>query len=139
MYLSHKLSCIRLTDAHASRESTCLPLNVRSVQQHASCIDYLTLSFVCEDYSAFAHSEFDPNDYANALLAGEPYPQLATSSNNSGAKGSGPASTRTLNGTRGASFGGGSDAEDISVAVSKLTFNIDEVEKQLKNVVRIIF
>ena len=26
------------------------------------------------DYTVFAHPEFDANDYANALLAGEPYP-----------------------------------------------------------------
>ena len=31
----------------------------------------------------------------------------------------------------------GSDAEDISVAISKLTFGIEDVEKQLKNVVSI--
>ena len=31
---------------------------------------------------------------------------------------------------------GGTDAEDISVAISKLTYSVEDVEKQLKNVVR---
>ncbi|KAF8070306.1 Golgi transport complex subunit 5-domain-containing protein [Lyophyllum atratum] len=63
---------------------------------------------------------FDANDYANAILAGEPYPapsdskpavKLAVSPQDLPAK------------------------EDISVAISKLTFSIDDVSKQIKSVV----
>ncbi|KIP10909.1 hypothetical protein PHLGIDRAFT_115048 [Phlebiopsis gigantea 11061_1 CR5-6] len=77
------------------------------------------------DYSVFAHPDFDPNDYANTVLAGEPY--LAAASQTGAA---------TLKSAKaGKSTTTGSDAEDISVAISKLSFNIEDVEKQLKNVV----
>jgi conserved oligomeric Golgi complex subunit 5 len=59
------------------------------------------------------------------LLAGEPYPSQtgsATTKLNKGTVNGKPTST-------------GSDVEDISVAISKLSFNIGDVEKQLKNVV----
>ncbi|GJE92307.1 golgi transport complex subunit 5-domain-containing protein [Phanerochaete sordida] len=76
------------------------------------------------DYTVFAHPDFDPNDYANALLAGEPYPPTA-----------GQAGATAKKGVNGKPTTTGSDAEDISVAISKLSFNIEDVEKQLKNVV----
>ncbi|GLB37263.1 putative golgi transport complex subunit 5 [Lyophyllum shimeji] len=72
------------------------------------------------DFAVFASSNFDANEYANAILAGEPYPpvsdaksppKLAVSPQDLPAK------------------------EDISVAISKLTFSIDDVSKQIKNVV----
>ena len=66
----------------------------------------------------FGHADFDPNEYANAILAGEPYPPQPGKSK--------PARTSSLTPAN----------EDISVAISKLNFNIDDVEKQLKNVVR---
>ncbi|KAI0645490.1 Golgi transport complex subunit 5-domain-containing protein [Trametes meyenii] len=69
------------------------------------------------DYAVFAHPEFDPNDYANAILAGEPYPPQPGKSKPTKSTGLAPAS------------------EDVSVAISKLTFSLDDVEKQLKNVV----
>ena len=81
---------------------------------------------IFSDYAVFAHPGFDPNDYANALLAGEPYPAqtgTATTKANKSVNASGKPTTT------------GSDAEDISVAISKLSFNIEDVEKQLKNVV----
>ena len=68
------------------------------------------------DYAVFAHPEFEPNDYANALLAGEPYPPQAGKSK--------PSKT-TFEPAN----------EDISVAIQKLNFSIDDVDKQLKNVV----
>ncbi|EKM54451.1 uncharacterized protein PHACADRAFT_210250 [Phanerochaete carnosa HHB-10118-sp] len=77
--------------------------------------------FPMTDYTVFAHPDFEPNDYANALLAGEPYPPTT-----------GQAVKKGFNGKPTAT---GSDAEDISVAISKLSFNIEDVEKQLKNVV----
>ncbi|KAI0329225.1 hypothetical protein GY45DRAFT_1325329 [Cubamyces sp. BRFM 1775] len=69
------------------------------------------------DYAVFAHPDFDPNDYANAILAGEPYPPQPGKAKPTKNTGLAPAS------------------EDVSVAISKLTFSLDDVEKQLKNVV----
>ena len=69
------------------------------------------------DYAVFAHPDFDPNDYANAILAGEPYPPQ-------------PGKAKAARGT-----GLTPASEDVSVAISKLTFSLDDVEKQLKNVV----
>lgn len=65
----------------------------------------------------FAHPDFDPNDYANAIVAGEPYPPQPGKPKPAKSTGLAPAS------------------EDVSVAISKLTFSLDDVEKQLKNVV----
>ncbi|ESK92953.1 conserved oligomeric golgi complex subunit 5-like [Moniliophthora roreri MCA 2997] len=58
------------------------------------------------DYSVFASPSFDPNDYANAVLAGDPYPPPK-------------ASTK----------------EEISLAISKLSTGIDDVAKQIKTLV----
>ncbi|KAJ7594725.1 Golgi transport complex subunit 5-domain-containing protein [Mycena floridula] len=65
------------------------------------------------DYAIFASPNFDPNDYANAVLAGEQYPQPTESKS---------LSKRTA-------------APEASAAISKLSFGIDDVAKQLKNVV----
>ncbi|CCL99844.1 uncharacterized protein FIBRA_01868 [Fibroporia radiculosa] len=69
------------------------------------------------DYAVFANPEFDPNDYVNAILAGEPYPPQAGK-----AKPVKSASFESAN-------------EDVSVAITKLNFSIDDVDKQLKSVV----
>lgn len=69
------------------------------------------------DYAVFALPEFDANEYANAVLAGETYPVQQ-------------GKTRPAKNT---SFAPAN--EDISVAISKLNFSIDDVDKQLKNVV----
>lgn len=68
------------------------------------------------DYSVFATPDFNPNEYANAILAGEPYPDqkyTKLSTQDPVAK------------------------EDISVAISKLTSGIDDVAKQIKQLVRL--
>lgn len=70
------------------------------------------------DYTVFGNSDFDPNEYANATLAGEPYPPQPGRVKPTRTAGLAPAN------------------EDISVAISKLNFSIDDIEKQLKNVVR---
>ncbi|KAH9023597.1 Golgi transport complex subunit 5-domain-containing protein [Lactarius deliciosus] len=69
------------------------------------------------DYAIFATSEFDPNEYANTVLAGEPYPPQPGSSRPTKISGLEPAK------------------EDISVAIAKLNYGIDDVSKQIKNVV----
>ncbi|KAH8993456.1 Golgi transport complex subunit 5-domain-containing protein [Lactarius akahatsu] len=69
------------------------------------------------DYAIFATSEFDPNEYANTILAGEPYPPQPGSSRPTKITGLEPAK------------------EDISVAIAKLNYGIDDVSKQIKNVV----
>ena len=88
-----------------------------------SCIYCLeTVSLInTADYSVFASIDFDPNEYANATLAGEPYPQVATSAGDT------KASTQKS--------GFEPAKEDISVAIAKLNFGIEDVSKQIKNVV----
>ncbi|KAA1471874.1 hypothetical protein DENSPDRAFT_800169 [Dentipellis sp. KUC8613] len=70
------------------------------------------------DFAVFASADFDANEYANAILAGEPYPPQAGSA----AK---PTKGPSLQPAR----------EDISVAIAKLNYGIDDVSKQIKNVV----
>jgi len=77
---------------------------------------------VSTDYSVFASTDFDPNEYANATLAGEPYPPQQTQT------GTGGKPTLKTTGLESAK-------EDISVAISKLNFGIEDVSKQIKNVV----
>ncbi|EGN99797.1 hypothetical protein SERLA73DRAFT_106606 [Serpula lacrymans var. lacrymans S7.3] len=71
------------------------------------------------DYSVFARPDFDANDYANAILAGESYPSQP------GKATVGTSKSTALEPAR----------EDISVAISKLNLGIDDVSKQIKNVV----
>ncbi|KAJ7755714.1 Golgi transport complex subunit 5-domain-containing protein [Mycena maculata] len=71
------------------------------------------------DYSVFASSDFDPNEYANAILAGEPYPSSAELNPKTPAKSTFEPSAK----------------EDISVAISKLSFGVEDVSKQIKSVV----
>ncbi|KAG6920111.1 hypothetical protein DXG01_010179 [Tephrocybe rancida] len=70
------------------------------------------------DFSVFSSPQFDANEYANAILAGESYP-LDT-------KHAGKLSVQPQDLPA---------KEDISVSISKLTFSIDDVSKQIKNVV----
>ncbi|KAL5523935.1 hypothetical protein ACEPAG_8108 [Sanghuangporus baumii] len=77
-------------------------------------------------YDAFAVPDFDANEYANAILAGEQFPP--------------PHATLTREQQPGriaktSSLTSEPAKEDISVAISKLTVGIDDVSKQLKNVV----
>ncbi|KAK0438703.1 uncharacterized protein EV420DRAFT_1279937 [Desarmillaria tabescens] len=73
------------------------------------------------DYSVFASAEFDPNDYANAVLAGEPYVL--------------PSDTRTKPLISSNKLAEAPGKEEISIAISKLTFGIDDVSKQIKTLV----
>lgn len=66
------------------------------------------------DYSVFATPDFNPNEYANAILAGEPYPDQKYTK---------------------LSIQDPIAKEDISVAISKLTSGIDDVAKQIKQLV----
>ncbi|KAH6914164.1 Golgi transport complex subunit 5-domain-containing protein [Coprinopsis sp. MPI-PUGE-AT-0042] len=74
------------------------------------------------DYSVFASQDFNPNDYANAILAGEPYPPSTSD---------GKGSFKQSKASHQDSVG----KEDISVAISKLTFGIDDISKQIKSLV----
>jgi len=69
------------------------------------------------DHSLFAESAFDPRLFANAVLAGEPYSVSAPPKTN-------PPET--------------SAKDDISLAISKLSFAIDDVSKQIRNLVHIL-
>ena len=73
------------------------------------------------DYAVFASPDFDANDYANAVLAGEPYPPPPSTT----AAAAASAKPSALEPAR----------EDISVAIAKLNYGIDDVDKQIKNVV----
>lgn len=81
------------------------------------------------DYALFANPSFDANEYANAVLAGEPYPAASK-----------PPTTSTR-----ANFqvppktplaASSAGQEDLSVALAKLNYGIDDVSKQLRGVVR---
>jgi len=74
------------------------------------------------DYSIFGAPDFSPNEYANAILASD------TGLDKPGAKGSHSKSSTQDSVTK----------EDISVAISKLTFGIDDVSKQIRNLVGFI-
>lgn len=69
------------------------------------------------DYTIFESPDFDANEYANAVLAGESYPPQPGSSRPAKPTGLEPAK------------------EDISVAIAKLDYGIEDVSKQIKNVV----
>ncbi|KAN0116391.1 Golgi transport complex subunit 5 domain containing protein [Russula decolorans] len=69
------------------------------------------------DYTIFESPDFDANEYANAVLAGESYPPQPGSSRSAKPTGLEPAK------------------EDISVAIAKLDYGIEDVSKQIKNVV----
>jgi len=75
--------------------------------------DFLT------DYAVFASSDFDPNEYANAILAVDTYPSESRRA------------ATNLKGTQDSIA-----KEDISVAISKLTFGIEDVSKNIRNLVR---
>ncbi|KAK7472882.1 hypothetical protein VKT23_000990 [Stygiomarasmius scandens] len=66
------------------------------------------------DHSVFADSAFDPRLFANAVLAGEPYSVSAPPKTN-------PSES--------------SAKDDVSLAISKLSFAIDDVSKQIRNLV----
>ncbi|KAI0768405.1 Golgi transport complex subunit 5-domain-containing protein [Irpex lacteus] len=88
------------------------------------------------DHSVFALPEFDPNEYANAVLAGEPYPHPSGGAAPPG-KPPGPNNLKSPSVVKTSGSGSGNNAEDVSVAISKLTYNIEDMEKQLKNVVTV--
>ena len=73
------------------------------------------------DYSLFASLDFDPNEYANAILATDQHPEFKL-----GSKPATPLKTSTHDSIA---------KEDISMAISKLTFGIDDVSKQIRNLV----
>jgi len=80
---------------------------------------------VLSDYLVFASPTFDPNDYANAILAGESYPPQSDVK---------VILKHPSNSTKSA----GQDSiakEDLSVEISKLTLGIDDVSKQIRNLV----
>ncbi len=69
------------------------------------------------DYAIFASDDFDANEYANAVLAGEQYDAVRVLS-----------SVKLIAPEPSAK-------EDISIAISKLTFGVDDVSKQIKTLV----
>lgn len=77
-------------------------------------------------YDAFASPDFDANDYANAILAGEPFPPPVASAQ----PGKIAKAASLLSSLSEPAKG------DISVAISKLTVGLDDVSKQIKSVVR---
>jgi conserved oligomeric Golgi complex subunit 5 len=72
------------------------------------------------DYSPFSGPVFDPNDYANAVLAGEPYMPAEELRTGAPPPRIGPEA---------------SSKEEISVAISKLSSGIENVSKQIKSLV----
>ena len=77
------------------------------------------------DYSIFSAPDFNPNEYASSILSSESGSEFKSSSKS-------PAHLK--------GFGQDSVAkEDISVAISKLTFGIEDVSKQIRHLVFIVF
>lgn len=77
------------------------------------------------DYSIFAAPDFNPNEYASSILSSESGSDSKLNSKNSAhLKGFGQDSVTK---------------EDISVAISKLSFGIDDVSKQIRHLVLIVF
>lgn len=72
------------------------------------------------EYEIFSQPGFDPNDYANTILAGEPY-----STQQSKSPLPRPSKTLTVELAK----------EDISLVLTKLNIGIDDVGKQLRTVV----
>jgi len=114
--------------------------------------DANTILLLSVDYSVFAIPDFDPNEYANALLAGEPYPFPTASSSVSPSlevsaapgtrnQGHGPTllSTQPQAGRKRLGVDTVSilepAREDISIAISKLDVGIEDVNKQIKALV----
>ncbi|KAJ4494041.1 Golgi transport complex subunit 5-domain-containing protein [Lentinula edodes] len=76
------------------------------------------------DYSLFASSAFDANEYANATLAGDPYlPSSDLKTSSTGKKASKLSAPEA------------SAKDDISLAISKLSLGIEDVSKQIKSLV----
>ncbi|KAF5389498.1 hypothetical protein D9757_004352 [Collybiopsis confluens] len=74
---------------------------------------------ILSDYSLFASPAFDANDYANAVLAGEPYLPASGFAKQLNKFPAPEPSTK----------------DDISLAISKLSLGIDDVSKQIKALV----
>ena len=72
------------------------------------------------DYGIFSQPGFDPNDYANAILAGETYTTQQP-------KKAPPRSSKSVTSEPA--------KEDISLVLTKLNIGIDDVAKQLRTVV----
>ncbi|KAJ3749149.1 Golgi transport complex subunit 5-domain-containing protein [Lentinula detonsa] len=79
---------------------------------------------VQSDYSLFASSAFDANEYANAILAGEPY--LPPSDLKLSGLGKNPNKLPAPE---------ASAKDDISLAISKLSLGIEDVSKQIKSLI----
>ncbi|GAW03316.1 conserved oligomeric golgi complex subunit 5-like [Lentinula edodes] len=76
------------------------------------------------DYSLFASSAFDANEYANATLSGDPYLPSSDSKTSSTGKQASKLSAPEA-----------SAKDDISLAISKLSLGIEDVSKQIKSLV----
>ncbi|KAJ3915686.1 Golgi transport complex subunit 5-domain-containing protein [Lentinula edodes] len=79
------------------------------------------------DYSLFASSAFDANEYANATLSGDPYLPSSDSKTSSTGKQASKLSAPEA-----------SAKDDISLAISKLSLGIEDVSKQIKSLVRMM-
>ena len=76
------------------------------------------------DYSIFAAPDFNPNEYASSILSSEPGSDSKSNSKSSAhLKGFGQDSVTK---------------DDISVAISKLSFGIEDVSKQIRHLVLIL-
>ncbi|GAA5988884.1 hypothetical protein JCM5350_000996 [Sporobolomyces pararoseus] len=76
-------------------------------------------------YSTFLHPSFEPDAFAHAVLKGEDYPPPTTSSEEND-------ELKTSNRNSYTSGGGGGVGGDVSTALSKLNFGIEDLNRQLK-------
>lgn len=78
----------------------------------------------------FLSDEFDPNEYAHSILNGTPYnpsSKKQTDGHEEGGKSKDGASERSRIGG-----GGGLESGDVSAALAKLNFGIEDLNRQLK-------
>lgn len=89
------------------------------------------------EYATFLHPSFDPNSFAHSIVNNEPYPppEATTSADAHGKP--------ELNGGVGAVGGfmkgiarSGEDGGDVSAALARLNFGVEDLNRQLKAEVR---
>lgn len=86
------------------------------------------------EYATFLHPSFDANSFAHSIVNNEPYPPRSADAKPDGAvNGPGPVGgfMKGLGGT-------GEDGGDVSAALARLNFGVEDLSRQLKGEVRVV-
>lgn len=102
---------------------------------------------MCSEYAMFLHPSFDPNQFAHSIVNNEPYPAPEASSSSTLNADANATTTATNNGTTRSTadkpplntntgftkgLGSGADGGDVSAALGKLNFGVEDLQRQLK-------